>query len=194
MKLNFILLTVFLLFARGCDFYSTSLWFFQENGMQDEMNPLSRFLGIGWNGLIIVNILLVGGITALHYFASFRYKAKTSFQPKPDSIWEYASQLYFGVPDRFLSVFFRLPKHKEVFLAHMGFVMVRVLIIASFLATIHNCGQYFQWGVYQGFRETVGRPLYVIFAVIGISAFFFHMRFLSKEFQTYRRLQLTRRG
>ena len=38
MKVKFILLTFLLLFARGCDFYSTSLWFFQKDGIKDERN------------------------------------------------------------------------------------------------------------------------------------------------------------
>lgn len=189
MKLTFVLLTFLLLFARGCDFYSTSLWFFQENGMQDEMNPLTRFFGIGWNGLILTNVILVAGIIGLFYYASFRYRARSDFQPQPNNLKEYASQLYFGVPNRFLSVFFRLPEQTSVLMAHMGFVLIRVLILASFLATIHNLGQFYQVALYQSFRELVGRPLYVIFAVIGISAFFFYLRFLSREFQAYQRLQ-----
>ncbi len=58
MKLKFFILTFFLLFARGCDFYSTRLWFFDDP--TGEQNPLYRFFGTGWTGLIIVNLIIVG--------------------------------------------------------------------------------------------------------------------------------------
>jgi hypothetical protein len=46
MKLKFFLLTFLLLFSRGCDFYSTSLWFFDNP--TGEQNPLYQFLA--WAG------------------------------------------------------------------------------------------------------------------------------------------------
>ena len=73
MKIKFFILTIILLFARACDFYSTSLWFFDDP--TSETNPLYRFLGFGWTGLIIANIIIFGLIIYAFYFYSFKYKA-----------------------------------------------------------------------------------------------------------------------
>ncbi|MBK8747870.1 MAG: hypothetical protein IPM04_08350 [Saprospiraceae bacterium] len=45
MKIKFFLLTFLVLFSRGCDFYSTSLWFFDNP--TGETNPLYRYFGVG---------------------------------------------------------------------------------------------------------------------------------------------------
>ena len=43
-KLKFLSVMFLLLFARGCDFYSTSLWIFQEGGLEHETAiPLKGF-------------------------------------------------------------------------------------------------------------------------------------------------------
>ena len=74
MKSRFLLLTVLLLFARGCDFYSTSLWFFDDP--TGEQNPLYRVFGIGWTGLIIVNVIVVGLIVYAFHYYTFTYSKK----------------------------------------------------------------------------------------------------------------------
>ena len=83
MKLKFVFLTLLLFFARGCDFYSTSLWFFQPDGKSGEMNPLTRFFNAGWSGLILTNILIVGFIVTLLYYYYFRYKRQFTFITQP---------------------------------------------------------------------------------------------------------------
>ena len=76
MKLKFFILTFLLLFARGCDFYSTSLWFFDNP--TGEQNLLYRFFNFGWSGLIISNIIIVSAIIYAFYYYTFKYKkAKT---------------------------------------------------------------------------------------------------------------------
>lgn len=186
MKLKFFLFTFLLLFTRGCDFYSTSLWFFQENSMQGEMNPLTVFFGVGWNGLILSNILAVSLIVAMYAYYCFRYQAATSFQWQPANYREYASIRYFDRPDRFFQIYYKAPRHPKVLLAHAGYVLVRVLIIGSVLATIHNLSQYYQYGFYGQFRELVGRPLFVIYGVIIVAVVAIHRRLLVREYAAYK--------
>ncbi len=93
-KLRFFALVTLLLFARGCDFYSTSLWFFQPNGMQDENNPLTKYFGMGWNGLIITNFIVVGIIVAAYYYQSFRYKPR-QLPMAFNNFKKFVSVLYF---------------------------------------------------------------------------------------------------
>ena len=95
MKLKFYFLTFMLLFSRGCDFYSTSLWFFQPNGMAGEMNPLTRYLGVGWNGLVITNAILIGLIIYAFYYFTFRYK-HIRLTTIPDNLIDYVSVIYYA--------------------------------------------------------------------------------------------------
>lgn len=185
MKPKFFLFTFLLLFARGCDFYSTSLWFFQENGIQGETNPLTVFFGVGWNGLILANVILVGSIVAMYWYYCFRYKAATALKPPPKNYREYASILYFDSPDRFFQIFYKMPRHPRVLVAHSGYVLVRVLLFGSLLATIHNLSQYYGFGPYDRFRLVVGRPLLVIYGLLLVSIAWFYGRLLRREFAAY---------
>ena len=179
MKLKFFILTFLLLFARGCDFYSTSLWFFDNP--TGETNPLYRFFGVGWTGLIISNIIVVGLIIYAFYFYSFKYKTKR--QTSSNNLTDFVSELYFNEKGRFLQIFYKMPKNKSTIIAHTGYVLVRVIIIASFLATFHNICQYYNVTFYNTFRELVGRPLYVIYGLILLTFTYFSYRLWTKEFR-----------
>lgn len=178
MKLKFFTLTILLLFARGCDFYSTSLWFFDNP--TDETNPLYMFLDIGWTGLIIANIVVVGLIIYAFYFYSFKYKMTK--QSSSNKLNDFVSELYFNEKGRFLEVFYKTPKNKKTLLAHSGYVLVRVVIVSSFLATFHNLYQFYDVSFYDTFREIVGRPLYVIYGLMIGSFVYFSFRVWRKEF------------
>lgn len=182
MKLKFYFLTFMLLFSRGCDFYSTSLWFFQPNGMAGEMNPLTRYLGVGWNGLVITNVILIGFIIYAFYYFTFRYKP-IQLTTIPEKLVDFVSVMYYNEKGRLHLLLYKTPVNKKTFLAHTGYVLVRVLIIASFLATIHNLCQFYNVPVYNTFREIVGRPLYVIYGLMICSMLYFYYRIWKKEFE-----------
>jgi hypothetical protein len=179
MKLKFFLLTIILLFARGCDFYSTSLWFFDNP--TGETNPLYRFFGVGWTGLIITNVIIVGLIIYAFYFYSFKYKSTR--QTSSNNLTDFISELYFNEKGRFFQIFYKTPKNKSTLLAHTGYVLVRVVIVASFLATFHNICQYYNVTFYNTFREMVGRPLYVIYGLILFTFMYFSYRLWRKEYR-----------
>lgn len=181
-KLKFFMLTCLLLFARGCDFYSTSLFFFQPDGMKGETNPLTRIFGVGWTGLIIANVIVVGIIIYAYYYFTFKYQPRR-LESKADRFTDFVSEVYFHEKGHFARVFFRFPDDKKILLAHMGYVMVRVLIIASFLATFHNLCQFYGVPFYNTFRDAVQRPLYFIYCMIVISFFFFLFRIWMKEYR-----------
>ncbi|MBL0105426.1 MAG: hypothetical protein IPP51_17585 [Bacteroidetes bacterium] len=181
-KLKFTLLISLFLFARGCDFYSTSLWFFQPNGQEGEMNPLTSILGFGWTGLVTVNLILAGIIIYAFYYYTFRYKTK-QFNEKPNELKEFVSELYFNEKGHFYQVFYKSPKNKNVFLAHFGYVLLCTIIFGSFLATIHNLCQFYQVSAYGHFRELVKRPLYVIYGLIFLSGMFFLFRQWRREYR-----------
>ncbi len=180
MKLKFFFLIFLLLFSRGCDFYSTSLWFFDNP--TGETNPLYRFLGFGWAGLVISNIIIVGLIIYAFYFYTFKYSVP-KFNSKSPKFTDFVSSLYFNERGHFFEIFYKVPKNKQVLLAHSGYILVRVLIFVSFLATIHNLCQFYNVPIYNSFRDIVGRPLYVIYGLMLLSLFFFAYRLWSKEYK-----------
>ena len=173
-----------LLFSRGCDFYSTSLWFFDNP--TDETNPLYSIFGIGWAGLIIANIVIVGLVIYAFYYYTFRYTNR-KFKTLPSGLVDFVSELYFNEKGRFIEVFYKTPKNKKVLLAHSGYVLIRVLIFGSFLATIHNICQFYNVPAYDTFREIVNRPLFVIYGLIMLSFFYFSYSLWQKEFEITRR-------
>lgn len=186
MKIKFFLITFLLIFVRGCDFYSTSLWFFQPGGQDGETNPLVRVFGLGWTSLIISNVLIVGFIIFAFYYYTFKY-AVGKVLTKPAKITDFVSELYFNEKGSFYHVFFRFPKNKKTLLGHMGYILIRVVIIASILATIHNLCQFYNVSIYGSFRETVGRPLFVIYGIILFSFFYFSFRLWHREFEITKR-------
>ena len=179
MKTKFFLLTFLLLFARGCDFYSTSLWFFDNPS--GETNPLTSILGFGWTGLLVSNGIIIGLILFAFYFYSFRYKPSYPFAV-PSKFTDFVSLLYFNQKGRLLDVFYKVPKNKKMLLAHTGYVLVRVVIFGSFLATFHNLCQFYNVFFYNSFRELVGRPLFVIYGLMLSSLFYFSYRIWHKEY------------
>lgn len=168
MKLKFPLLVLLLLFCRGCDFYSTSLWFFQENGMQGEMNPLTRYLGVGWYGLIFTNALIVGLIIWAYAFYSFKYRPRKMAET-PENVWQYISLLYFGKRGQLYKMLYKMPVNQPAMISHFGFATFWTVVVGSLLATVHNLCQFYQVPAYDTFRELVIRPLYVIYGLIGAS-------------------------
>lgn len=188
MKVKFILLTLLLLFSRGCDFYSTSLWFFQKDGIKDERNPLTYFFGVGWSGLIIGNILVVGLIVGMLYFFYFRYKRPTTISQEPKDYKELASLQYFNSPNKFYQIYYKKPKNNKVAVAHLGYVLTVSVIIASFLATFHNISQFYDFEFYNKYRHIVGRPLFVIYGLYVFTVIFTHHKLLKSEYKRYKRI------
>ena len=107
MKQKFLLLTSLLLFARGCDFYSTSLWFFDNP--TGEQNPLYKFFGVGWTGLIIVNVIVVGLIIYAFYYYTFKYRS-TKIKSSSNTLTDFVSELYFNEKGRFHEISKRIVK------------------------------------------------------------------------------------
>ena len=186
MKLKFALFTFLLLFARGCDFYSTSLWFFDNP--TGETNPLYRFFGIGWTGLIIANIIVVGLVVYAFYYFNFRYKRPTNLPEVPKNYIELASLQYFDSTDKFYQIFYKTPKNKSVLLAHIGYVMTIAIIIASFIATFHNLSQFYDFDFYNQFRAFVGRPLFVIYGLMLLTLIVTYRHLLKSEYKKYKNI------
>lgn len=180
MKTKFFLLTFLLLFSRGCDFYSTSLWFFDNP--TGEQNLLYRFFGLGWTGLLVTNIILVALIIYCFHYYTYKYRMD-HVSTRPNNLMDYVSERYYGKAGLFFQVFYKTPGNKNTLWGHMGYILIRMVIIGSLLATIHNLCQFYNIPIYNTFREIVGRPLYIIYGLIFLSFLFFQYRLWNKEFK-----------
>lgn len=185
MKIKFILLSFLVLFTRGCDFYSTSLWYFDNP--DHESNPLASVLGFGWNGLIIANCIIVGVILYAHYYYSFKYKIKLPTN-RPLKLTEYISETYYNQKNKFYQVFYRLPKNKSVLIAHNGYVLTRATIFGSLLATFHNLCLYHEIEIYDAYNRLVLWPEYVVYGLIVICTCYFTMKLWKAEFTIARNM------
>lgn len=163
MKRKFVITSILLLFSRGCDYYSTALWF--HDNPSGETNPLVRWFGFGWGAIWCVNALVVGLVMYSYFYYLFRYKPNPLIRA-PKHLRDYVSLLYFQGKEPWYKLFYKFPVEKKVLLAHSGYILIRSIIFASFLATIHNLCQFYQFEFYNIFRESVKRPLYVIYSLI----------------------------
>ncbi len=186
MKLKFAALIFLLVFARGCDFYSTSLWFFDNP--KGETNPLYRFFGIGWTGLIIANIIIIGLVIYAVYYFYFRYQRPVNLTKEPKNYRELASLQYYNSTNKFYQIFYKTPQNKRVLFAHTGYVLTIVIIIASLLATIHNLSQYYGFTFYNQFRNIVGRPLFVIYGLTVLTFMLTYRQLLISEYKKYKNI------
>lgn len=184
MKAKFLLLSFLLLFARGCDFYSTTLWYFDNPS--HETNPLSSILGFGWKGLVVANLIIVSLILFAHYYYSFKHSIVIpSYQPK--NLTEYISEIYYNQKNKFYQVFYKFPINKRILIAHNGYVLIRAAIIGSFLAAIHNLCLFYNVPIYDAYNKMVGWPEYVVYFLIVLSIIYFTHRIWKKEYSYVRR-------
>ena len=179
MKIKFVVLTLLLLTARGCDWYTTVL---ATKDLADEVNPLVTVLGMGWWGLAIINALLVAGIIGLAYFQIHAYRKK-SLSERPAHVFQYISACYYNRMDRFYWVFYKSPKDKKPFMGHLGFSLIRTMIVISFMAAIHNYCSWHQIEAYATFKSWIGSPVKFILTTGVLMAFGFSLFIAHREFK-----------
>lgn len=180
MKLKFLLYSFLLIIGRGCDFYSTSLWYFQDGGHLYETNPISSILGMGWTALVAVNVIVIAFVLYGYYYYTYKYQIKYYSNP-PKQLTAYVSDIYYGVPDKFYQILFRVPKNRKVAISHFGYIAIRLLIISSFIATLHNLGQFYNFPLYLHFKSLIGSPIIFYYSCLGVGGFMITYYLWSKE-------------
>jgi len=125
----FWIFTILFLITRVGDLIAT---YIGTPDLTKEANPLVYTFGLGWEALIIANI--IGFIIAvfLLYYTFIKYKSNVI---PCDGLKQYISMLYFNRPDKFLWTFYKFPNKKNwsFLLAWIGFVLTIVMIITSFI-------------------------------------------------------------
>ncbi len=186
--IKYITVLFLLLFARGCDFYSTSLWIFQENGLTDETNPLTQLFGVGWNGLIVVNVVVVLIIAFCYYQYTFKYKVESKLIAKPETFKEYASILYYGKKNQLWKLLYKLPKNRKAAIAHSGYIAIWSVIFASLIVMTHNLLQFYDNKFYDVYLETVKYPKVLFYSIIFSPLVLLSYKLYKSEFELYEQL------
>jgi len=188
-NIKFISVMFLLLFARGCDFYSTSLWIFQENGLEGEMNPLTQHFGVGWNGLVLANVAVLLLVGFCYYIYVFKYKMNNNLELKPKKALEYVSILYYGSKNKLWKLFYKVPKNRTVAIAHTGYIATWSIIIASFLAMAHTMLIFYGNYYYNSFMESIEYSMVVFYGIAFSPLIYFSIRLYKIEFKEYQKLK-----
>ncbi len=102
-----------------------ALTYYNTPTLEKEGNPLVFFLGWGWPGLIVVNLITAIAIAALGYYSYIKYKTVYTNQTK---ITRYLSEIFHGDPD----LFWKGGKVKSYapVIACLGYAMLHTVIAA----------------------------------------------------------------
>ncbi len=174
-----------LLFARGCDFYSTSLWIFQEGGLEHETNPLTQIFGVGWNGLVLVNVIVLALISYCFYIYTFKYKVTGNLSLIPETAIQYVSILYYGRKNKIWKLLYTVPKNRFAAIAHTGYIATWGIIFASILVTIHNLLQFYDNPYYDIYLDSVKYPRLIFYTLIYCQLIYVAVNLYRKEFREY---------
>lgn len=186
--LKYISVIFLMLFARGCDFYSTSLWIFQENGIADETNPLTQIFGVGWTGLVLVNIIILVIVSYCYYIYIFKYKVHKNLKIKPETFTDYASVLYYENKNQLWKLLYKVPTNKKAAIAHTGYIAIWAIIFASFMAMTHNLLQFYDNKYYDVYLETIKYPRVIFYTIMLSPLLFLSIKLYKREFAKYKEL------
>lgn len=172
---KFIFLSSLLILTRYADAQTTYL---HTADLKKEANPLVLFLGLGWTGLIIVQVVgLVFLIYALWVY-SFRQVEVPTFE-KHISRTKFISLFHFGDTKSFNKLFYKIPTNKNSLLYAIGFIMtfslitISILIITSTTFLILN-------EKYRNFYSEFRIPI-ILFSIYFFIVFFWARYFYKSE-------------
>lgn len=132
-KLKFILTTVWILFSRGYDAYST---FLLTPDLSREANPLVTIGGVSsWSALLFILSILTIYVLYAFYVSEFR---PMNLFPKEKnySFGNFMAYLYLGVNTSWTKVLYQLPKDMHRLNQYMGHLMTRGLVYFGVVSTI----------------------------------------------------------
>ena len=180
-KLEFWLLTLFLLITRCCDIAAT---YIITPSLDRETNPIVSILGQGWKAVIILQLILVSVVIILNYFSLFRIKNSYPSQ-KGYSYKEFITYYYFGEKRSLISLAYKFPKNKSLLIKALGYVLPRSLIAISLFISLSSTLLIVS-SDYQKFYA-VARPYYylVLIAIVCL----FYILFFKREYAVYQEIQ-----
>jgi hypothetical protein len=129
---RFIFLASLLILTRFADAQTTNL---HTSDLKNEANPLASFLGLGWTGLIIIQVIGLIFLIYSLWVHSFRQVEIPSFD-RNISTTKFISLFHFQDTKSFEKIFYKLPTNRNSLLSAIGFIMTFSLITISILVSI----------------------------------------------------------
>jgi len=131
-KTKFWFFTILLLTTRIGDGIAT---YIGTPDLSREANPLVYVFGLGWEALIIANVIGSALIVMLFYYSFVKYKSGII---QCDGFKQYISMLNYDRPDKFIWTFYKFPNKESlpVMLACIGYILAIVVPITSIILII----------------------------------------------------------
>jgi hypothetical protein len=182
MKREFLFLVSLALMTRLGDLWSTYLY---TPSLQAEKNPLESIFHLGWNGILVANLLITIAVVYCNYYQLHMYTAKI-VNVNVRNLKEYISFICFNDTSQFWSFLFKLPKDKSVLFTLFGYAGIRTLIFGGILATLNNLFRFYNIGIYLRFIQWIKYPTGFIYGLIILSFYIFLFYYMSLEFRRWR--------
>lgn len=135
-----------------------------------EANPLVAVFKFGWSALIFSNLL---GLLIYIFCCYYYFQRYQTINCKAENVGEYISQIMFDRQDKFLWIFYRVPKNWKPVKACLSYAFIWTFLFARMIALF----EWYVWhsdtplrNTYITFKETFA---YERFDIIIITAFSF---------------------
>lgn len=166
--------TILFIVTRAGDLWSTSLWMLEPGGVDDELNPLTSVIGLGFWPVALVNVALTAAIVLGHW----RYTKEApvrDLSSTPDNWRTFLSLRYTGRIDQYGRLIWGRSPHGRLSWSFMAHGLIKALSVTGVLVVLHNLGQYHAWSINDQLRELLVRPAFVIYGLTGIAIVLFHI-------------------
>jgi len=184
---KFIVLACLVVTGRFYDILTTALY---TPDLKHEANPLVFFMGLGWTGLLFIQLLLVSALLYGLYYYFFKFKTITPGEPGL-SFKQYISFFCFNNKYSFNKVFYETPTNKQGLVAIASYVTSMSVMFFSYLAGISTTFLLISPAYKQIYRH--GIPYLMILFFVIPSIFYFAYRFFKMEYREYLKRDISRR-
>ncbi len=100
-----------------------------------EANPLVTVLGLGWNALLISNIIYLAFVMIMAYFPFVKYNRHII---ECNGFTDFVSKLYYDKPNCFKYILIKNPKNKMIIFAFVGYMMSLGSILCRIYVVVVN--------------------------------------------------------
>ncbi len=151
-----------------------------------EANPIESVLGLGWIGLFLFNVMLIGIVIYLTYFQI--YTEFKNYPAQKYNLKQFVSYYFFNAPDQFYKLFYSFPRNKKALAYAHGYIVPRTLILFGVVIIVHNLLQYLQGFAYfepllTGYVAFCWNHKGLFWVVLGIITSYFYFYYASKFFR-----------
>ncbi|MFN3490720.1 MAG: hypothetical protein ACK40V_00720 [Anaerolineales bacterium] len=177
--IEFIILTLSLLITRGID---ARLTYLITPDLSREQNPLVKFFGMGWEGMLGIGVIV---ILAMIYFLYWTvYKNVDNFPTIKMTLTEY-QKFYFDTKNN--------PNYKtnqglKILAYVFSYSLPRATIIWGLFIILHNSLVYFEVPFYQAIRASVN-VVFFYYLLLPAIGFWFINRFVKLEYTRFQTSQ-----